>query len=117
MTKIILLLMIPVLLYSQTLTSDTKLYAGKNHNPDGERISLHISPFFNSGSHFLNGKLNYSYENIVNFDIKLKIPLGSDVTITPFYEQRSFEVAPTKEILYKILDQQTKAGMTVSIYF
>ncbi|MBI1936678.1 MAG: hypothetical protein HYS25_00995 [Ignavibacteriales bacterium] len=87
------------------------------HNPDGERISLHVSPFFNSNSYFTDSKLQYSSESVINFDIKLKIPIGKNITLAPFYEQRSFEFLPTKEIKYKALERQTKAGMTVSIYF
>lgn len=94
-----------------------KFYAQeKEHNPDGERISLHVSPFFNSGS-FSGGGVSYNYESVINFDIRLKIPIGKDVTLVPFWEQRTFEVLPTKVYNSKVLDKQTKAGMTVSIYF
>lgn len=86
-------------------------------NPDGERISLHITPFYNSGAFYSDGKHITDFKRILNFDVRLKIPFGKSFTLTPFFEQRNFELPVSDIITVKSLLIQTKTGMTVSIYF
>lgn len=86
-------------------------------NPDGERISLHITPFYNSGAFYVDDKHITDFRQILNFDIRLRIPFGRTFTLTPFYEQRNFELSENYFQKYKTLQVFTKMGMTVSIYF
>ena len=119
MKKLFLLAVFSILLSSQIYSQKTDYSRPEDDfkNPDGERVSLHITPFFNAGSHSVNNNLIYNYQPVLNLEVKLRIPVSNRFTIAPFYEQRSFDVLPTKEITQEILDRQIKAGMTFSIYF
>jgi hypothetical protein len=119
MKKLFLLFAFSILLSSQIYSQKTDYSRPEDDfkNPDGERVSLHLTPFFNSGSHYSNNNLIYNYQPTFSFHILLKIPLTNRFTVAPFYQQQSFDQEPSKDNIYKILDQQTKAGMTLSIYF
>jgi len=121
MKKLFLLFAFSILFFSQIYSQKTDYSIPDNYdnfkNPDGERISLHLTPYFNSGSHYNNNNLIYNYQPTFSFNVLLKIPVTNRLTIAPFYQQQSFDQEPSKDNIYKILDQQTKTGMTLSIYF
>ena len=113
MKKIIFLLLVAVSIsYSQNLSEKSF-----SSNPDGDRISIHITPFLNSGSLYQNDEFTTSYKSVLNFDVRIKIPFGKNLTFTPFYEQRNFDLSYKQIISIKTSEVQTKAGMTISFYF
>lgn len=91
-------------------------------NPDGERVSLHITPYWLSGD-FTTAETNSKvspteFSSKLNIILKLKVPVSKTFTFSPFYEAYNYdyfqELNRTKiESNYYF----KKYGMTVSVYF
>jgi len=88
-------------------------------NPDGNKISLHLTPYTTMGE--ISGK-----ELTPQFSVnaKLKIPVQSTLTIAPFFEYHSSEVMSLKynsafRDYSNVLEPMKlyNFGATISIYF
>ena len=88
-------------------------------NPDGEYVSIHVSPFISSGSFSVNGEDSLDFNDDINFAVMLKIPFGNSFTLSPFWERATYSyeqrIANTTEMM-EFSMAQTKLGLTLSFY-
>jgi hypothetical protein len=110
-------------------------------NPDGDRPSLHITPYFTGGefsykSHapLINGNIPLDTENLIfktpydlNFGLHvlLKFPLNNNLTISPFFVNETYNYGVivdqvqnnAKKLEINYTTKEYKGGATISIYF
>lgn len=104
-------------------------------NPDGQRVSLHITPYFNGGNYALGYKesvfnsrgvvigsknidKSFDYESQFGIQVQLKIPVGNYLTISPFFNSETLKYKTDNtagDINNKVYEYKT--GTTFSIYF
>ena len=113
--------LITILLVSTIMFAQSK----ENSNPDGDRVSVHLTPFFVSGYNEVSAEGNTETNNFISeFNLKLliKMPLSNNITIAPFATTDNFSYE--KEITTgrfpvtgKFSYFFTKVGATLSFYF
>ncbi len=92
-------------------------------NPDGEGASLHLSPFLSSGSEVIDEETTVDYKSKVGIALLLKIPINRVLTVSPFYEYKTFLYNREIETGYytirsfDVVRKETKLGFTLSFYF
>jgi len=92
-------------------------------NPDGDKVSLHITPFINMSD--LNIADEDFFSQTYNLNLKVKIPIKNKITISPFYQIETFRSTILKENnifntnknenQFELTNQ--RIGATLSIYF
>lgn len=97
----------------------TSVVGAQNHNPDGDAISIHISPYTNFGV-----VDNINLTPSVNVNVLMKIPLQHNITISPFYEYNEVnasdairDIATGRTIENGFKSIVRRAGVVLSIYF
>lgn len=88
------------------------------HNPDGDVLSIHITPYltggtetiknFPSGGDYIDKETNIT--ETVNYQLMVKYPLDSATTLSVFYNRRAYSID-----YYGV--STFDAGFTVSFYF
>lgn len=92
----------------------------QNTNPDGNTVSLHITPYLTNGSSDVATDYNFAgsiseietidYDQTFNFNIMLKIPLTNRITVSPIFEYVKLKNGELVRLL-------TRAGARFSFYF
>lgn len=93
-------------------------------NPDGERASIHLTPFITGGKFESSGLNNsYDYKTKFGFSAEIKIPVAANVTISPFYTRDVYSydysfrnVANGRTESLTQSDSRFKVGATISLY-
>ncbi|MEW6507220.1 MAG: hypothetical protein AB1432_05685 [Bacteroidota bacterium] len=117
-----------IILVFSLISISGNLFAQEN-NPDGKRISFHITPFVLKGNYQTTiPRTNYPYytQEIavkipprICFNLLLKYPISNKITLSAFFEQTQWD---HENILSNSQAQKTnydfqRIGGTLSIYF
>lgn len=92
----------------------------QHHNPDGEKVSIHLTPFFSMFK--ANNSLGFlsTSDPKINFNVMLKIPASENVTYSLFFQRDSYNydfAFDPQEVLFNQKFTFTRFGMTISYYF
>lgn len=58
----------------------------QTRNPDGDNVSIHLTPFFTSLDVKTNTIESKKEDPTFNLNVMLKIPLSANFTFSPFYQ-------------------------------
>lgn len=91
----------------------------QSHNPDGDKASIHFTPYFSSQSYKSFDGFEKQEDPFFNFNLMLKIPLSARFTLSPFYQygKTKYDVSFQVDKVYSMENSYNNFGATFSYYF
>lgn len=107
MKALILVCMISIMAFTQ------------EKNPDGEKVSIHLTPFFSSQTYKSFDGFEKKEDPFFNFNLMLKVPLSDRITVSPFYQhgKSKYDVSFQADKVYSMENSYNNFGATFSYYF
>jgi hypothetical protein len=93
-------------------------------NPDGQKVSLHLTTFVNTGNFSISsgsfnpGNRSYNFDGKLSYKFLIKIPFNK-ITFSPFleYDYLSYGYSDINQIRSDFKFKTFKIGGTISFYF
>jgi hypothetical protein len=91
----------------------------QHQNPDGDKVSIHLTPFFSSQSYKSFDGFEKQEDPFFNFNLMLKVPLSARFTVSPFYQhgKSKYDVSFQADKTYSMENSYNNFGVTFSYYF